>query len=105
MGNREELALVAWVPSELKYHSGPDPGFWIGPPQLLHHRWTAEVHERAGPSDPKLQELHDIGQQKDKEKESQWGSSIDRVAEVRGLVPDQGVTAMNKESLQGVTAS
>jgi hypothetical protein len=43
------------------------------------------------PTDPKLQALHDTGQQQDLQEESQRDSSIDRVAEARGLVPDQQI--------------
>jgi hypothetical protein len=32
-----------------------------------------------------------MGQQQDIWEKSQWGSSIDRVVEVRGLIPDQRV--------------
>ena len=69
---------------QLSYHSGPDPGFWIGTPQHLTHLWVAGAHERTGPTDPKLQNLHDTGQQQNIREESWWGSSIDGVAETRG---------------------
>ena len=51
--------------------------------------------EGAGPTDPKLQDLHDSGWQQDIWEESLWGSSIDSVAEARGNVPDQWLIAVN----------
>ena len=47
------------------------------------------MHERASPAVPKLQDLHDTGQQQDNWEESQWGSNIDGVTEARDLEPDQ----------------
>ena len=43
--------------------------------------------------------LHDTEQQQDIQEEPQWGSSIDSVAESRGLRPDQQLISMtiNKE--------
>lgn len=35
---------------------------WV---QHLPHQWSAGTRERASPADPKLQNLHDIGQQQD----------------------------------------
>jgi hypothetical protein len=49
--------------------------------------WSAGACEGAGSTDPKLQDLHDTGQQQDVWEESQWGPSIDSVAEARGLEP------------------
>jgi hypothetical protein len=74
--------LVSWT----THHH---PGLWVGPPQHLCHLWTA------GATDPKLQDLHVTGQQQDIRKESPWGSSIDMVAEPRGLVPHQWLNEMN----------
>lgn len=45
--------------------------------------------ERGSPAAPKLQDLHETGQRQDVLEESQRGSSIDSVAEARGLKPDQ----------------
>ena len=59
------------------------------------HLQTIVVHERACPADPKWEDLHDTGQQQDILEESQWGHSIDSVAEARDLKPDQWFTAMN----------
>ena len=53
------------------------------------------MHKGAGPTDPKPQDLRGTGQQQDIWEESQRGSGADNVAEARGLVPDQGVIAMN----------
>jgi len=39
------------------------------------------------PADPKLQDLYDTGQQQDIQEKSQRGSSIDNIAEARGLKP------------------
>lgn len=69
---------------KLRYLSGPDPGLWIGPT----HWWIAGVHEGACPTYPKLQDLYDTGQQKNNQEESQYDSSIDGLAEARGLIPD-----------------
>ena len=44
--------------------------------------------KRASLTAPKLQDLHDTGQQDDQE-ESQRGSDIDGVTEARDLKPDQ----------------
>jgi hypothetical protein len=62
--------------------------------QHLPHQWTAGVPEGSGPTDPKLQDLYDTGQQ-DIWEESQGGSSTDSIAEARGLVPDYCVVAVN----------
>lgn len=40
----------------------------------------------AGSKDPKITGSHDTGQSQDIQEESQRGSSIDRVAEARGLI-------------------
>lgn len=47
------------------------------------------------PADPELQNLNNIRPQKDVQKESQWGPSIDDVAETKGLEPDQWFFAMS----------
>lgn len=39
---------------QLSFHPGPYPGFWVGPPQYLHHLWSVVLYERASPSDPML---------------------------------------------------
>ena len=41
--------------------------------------------EGAGPTDPKMQDIHNTEQQLDMWEESPWGSSTDSVAEARGL--------------------
>ena len=53
------------------YHPNPDPGHSVGQPQNLYHLRMVGTHERASPTDPKLQDLHDTGQQKDNQEESQ----------------------------------
>jgi hypothetical protein len=60
------------------------------------------MHEASGPTDPKVQDPHDTGQQEDIQEESQWASSLDRVAEARGLEPDQWVVAVNMCKQRGV---
>lgn len=52
---------------------------------------SAREHEGPSPADPKLQVLHDTGQQ-DIQEESQWGFSIDCVAEA---LKHQQLIAMN----------
>lgn len=45
---------------------------------------------RGCPADPGLlQGLHDTGQQRDAQGESQWGSRVDGAAETKGLKPGQ----------------
>lgn len=44
---------------------------------------------------PQPQDLHDLGQPRDKREEFQRGSSIDGVPETRGPEPDQQLIAMN----------
>jgi len=58
----------------------PNPELLIDRP----HRWTDGVHWVASPTDAKLQDLHDTGPPEDIWEESQWGSSIYRVALARG---------------------
>jgi hypothetical protein len=50
--------------------------------------------EMASSADPKLQDLHDTGQQQDNWEESPWGSNTDGVTEARDLEPDQWLIAM-----------
>jgi hypothetical protein len=85
----------SWLSDQLRYPLGPDPGFWIALPQHLPHQWTDGVHGGTGSTDPNLYDLHDIRQQQDASEESQWNSRMDRIAEARGLIPDQQVIAMN----------
>jgi hypothetical protein len=47
------------------------------------------MHERTSPADPKLQDLHDPGQQQDNQEEFWLGTNIDGVTEARDLKPDQ----------------
>jgi hypothetical protein len=78
----QELGI--WSDDQLTELSGPDPGIWIGPPHCLPHPRIARVNEGASPTD-----LHDTEQNQDIQEESQWGSSLDWVAEAKGLGPDQ----------------
>jgi hypothetical protein len=81
---------------QLRPLSGPGPGLCIGPSQHApYHWWTVGVHEEAGPTDLKLQDLHDTGQQQDIWDVFWWGSGIASVAEARGLEPDQWLIAVN----------
>jgi hypothetical protein len=69
-----ELALVVWVweswwADQLSYHPGldrPKALSWFTPTST--HLQTAGVLEGAGPTGPKLQDLHDIGQHRTSEK-------------------------------------
>lgn len=63
-------------------HADPYSGLWVGPLQHLPHLWTTDATEE------NLQDLNDTGQQDLREK-PQFGSSIDNVAETRGLGPHQ----------------
>lgn len=56
--------------------------------ELLEHT------KRAGPTDPKLQDLQGTERQQSIWEESPWKSSADYVAEVRGLEPNQWLIAM-----------
>jgi hypothetical protein len=80
---------------QLRYLLDTDLGLWIGSTEHLPHWWTVGGCEGANSTNPKLQNLHDTGQQQDIWEESQWGYSIDRVVEARGLVPDRGVIVKN----------
>jgi hypothetical protein len=55
------------------------------------------VHEWASPTYQKLQDFHDTGQQQDRQGDSLRGSSIEKVAEARSLVPDQIKQKKKKE--------
>lgn len=68
LGSTVKLTLVSWVQEiwwahQIRFYPGTDTGHYVGPPQHLPHLWTAEAYEGAGPIDPKLQGLHDPGQQ------------------------------------------
>jgi hypothetical protein len=93
----------SWWADQLTYHPGSDPGVWDGLPQNLRCLSTGKVHEGAGPTELKLQDLHDTEQQQDIHKKSLWGFSINGIEENRGLEPNQWLTAMNicKESCLG----
>lgn len=64
-------------------------------PNIYLHLWTARACEGFGTADPKLQDLHDTGQQQEIWEESQWRARIDGIAEARGLEPYQWPIAMN----------
>jgi hypothetical protein len=74
---------------QFRYLSDQHTGLWVGLPQYLSCWWIPGVRKGSGPTDLKLQDLHDTGQQQNILEESQWGSSIDSVAETRGLELDQ----------------
>jgi hypothetical protein len=57
------LAQESWPTDQLINNPGLDPRLWVGPPRHLSHLWTAGGYEGASPADPKLQSLHDTGQQ------------------------------------------
>jgi hypothetical protein len=59
---------MMWVfESWQAYLPGPDPGFELAYPNIYPTDAMIEhvMHKGTGPTDPKLQELHDTGQQKD----------------------------------------
>lgn len=71
---RVELALLvrtreSWQADQPCNYSGPEPGLWVGPPQYPPHLGSAGAHEGTSFADPKLQNLHDIGQQQDVQEE------------------------------------
>jgi hypothetical protein len=99
LGSRIELALItevageltlrlwkqeSWQDDQLKYFSVLDLGLWINPPQHLPNWSTARTHEWEGTADPIVQDLPYTGNNRT----SEWGFSIDRGAETRGLIPD-----------------
>jgi hypothetical protein len=47
------------------------------------------MREMASPAVPKLQDLHDAGQQQYTWEDSRWGPNIDDVTERRDFEPDQ----------------
>lgn len=83
----------SWA-DQLSYISGPDPGLWIDPPQhLLMNFWSAwrgSFHKSKITGSP----WHCTATIE----ESHWGSSIDSVAEARGL-------ELDNDSLQWTFAS
>ena len=83
---------------QLSYHPGPDPGSQIIPPQNLYYLCRVGAPEKASPADPKLQALHDTGQQQDDQEESQRRSNPDSVTEARDLKPDQWLIAITLTS-------
>ena len=65
-----ELAPVVWMQKswqadQLKYLSGPNAGPLMGLPHNLPPSINCWSAWRAGPTDPKLQDLHDTRQQQD----------------------------------------
>ena len=58
------------------------------------HWGTARVREEASPTDPKLRDLHDTGQQQDIQEESPWGYSTDSISEAGGLELHQSLLEM-----------
>jgi hypothetical protein len=55
----------------------------------LYHLQMVGIHERAGPADPKLQDLYDTRQTAGYQKEYRRGSIINSITEARDLEPDQ----------------
>ena len=47
------------------------------------------THERVSGADPKLQDLHDTGQQQDNKEEAHRGFNVDGGTEARDLKPNQ----------------
>ena len=60
-----DMGTGSWRADQLKHHQGPDPGLGGGPPQHLPHLSTLGAGEGSWPADPKLQDLHDTGQQQE----------------------------------------
>jgi hypothetical protein len=89
VGSWEVIGWPPQLPPRLRSRA-----FEFDPPQHLFHLCSAGMHERAGHAGSKLRDLHDTGQKNIRE-ESWRGSSIDNVAEARGLEPDEWLFAMN----------
>lgn len=94
------LSSVAMVSSRPGLLLGPCLGPWSCQSQGLcwcsypsyYQLWTVWTCDDDEPSDLKLQDTHDTGQQPDIQKESQW-KSINNVAEGRGLKREQWLLA------------
>lgn len=71
------------------------PRFWALNWPTKSHPWAAGVCEEANVAELKLQVVHDSGKEQAVREESQWWSSIDGVAEIKGLKPDQWFIAVN----------
>jgi hypothetical protein len=84
----------SWHSDQLRYHPGSDPRLWLVPPQSLYYLLMVGMCGRASPAEPKLQDLHDAGQQQDNWEEPRWKSSIDVVTKARDPKPDQWLIAM-----------
>ena len=62
----------SWWADQLSYHPGTDPDYKLAHPQHLPHLNELVEHLNGAVfEDPKLQDLHDTGQQRDIQEESQ----------------------------------
>lgn len=81
------------------YHAAEEENCLPKKNQKFGHYLLYELLEYVKGSDLQIQshmqDLHDTGQHQDIQEESQWGLSIDRVAEVRGLEKNQQSIAKN----------
>jgi hypothetical protein len=89
-----ELVLVLWVQERwwddlLNLYPDPDLIFRVGLPHHLPHLWTLETMIGVNPIYTKLQDHHNTRQQCTIHEEFQWESSIDCIAEARGLKLNQ----------------
>lgn len=65
-------------------NQGPESG-----PPKYPHLLSPGTCEETGLANPKTDNFHNLGQQQDNQEEIQSGSSIDSIAETRGLESDQ----------------
>lgn len=73
---------ASWPAAQPCNYPGPEGGLWVGPPQIP-HLWSVGASKGNGPADPKMQNLHNTGQQQESQEKSQIGSSTNSVAETR----------------------
>ena len=63
-------SLLWWCIDQLSYHPGQGAELGLAPPKILYNLQMVEMCVRARPAHPKLQDLHDTGQQQDNQEES-----------------------------------
>lgn len=89
----------SWWADQRSYCPGSEPGLWVGLSNIhLISEWLEYVKRLVPtPADPMPKDNHDTGQQNIRE-ESQWGPSMDWVAETRGLKPEQNIPIVKNTS-------
>jgi hypothetical protein len=97
-GSSRELILMVQAQescqgNQLSSLPDPGPGLWVGPP----HLWPAGALEGASPGDQscRISMIQGNNNRIDNQEDSQWGSSIDSVAEARDLESGQWPIKIN----------